>query len=168
MKTIPEARIQDYQKCVEEKLKFLRENRHIVLATSYNDSVTARTIDYACSGFEILFLSWDHHVKITQIKGNPRVALCRDNIQIEGLAQILGNPFDEKNRRYNELYKEKLPILFEKFAGLPGMVFVKVTPGLFKTFFGGKDRRIEYLDICSKTAFWKELEEEEYIPVNLE
>ena len=160
--SVREDRSLDYRKCVEEKSRFLGDNRHMVLATSLHDCVTARTIDYVSSGLDIIFLSWDHHVKIAQIKGNAKVALCRDNVQVEGVAEILGNPFDDENREYAELYREKLPVLFDVFAGKPGMVFVKVSPTLFKTFISGRNRRIEYLDVSANKAFWRMLEEEEY------
>ena len=162
LKTMPEDRLLDYDKCIEEKSRFLGDNRHIVLATSLECRVTARTIDYVSAGLDIIFLSWSHHDKITQMKGNPKVALCRDNVQIEGVAEILGNPYDDENRKYAELYRGKLPVLFNVFAGIPGMIFVKVTPTLFKTFISGKNRRIEYLDLSVNKAFWRELEEEEF------
>ena len=162
VKAMPDERLLDYDKCIEEKIRFLNDDRHIVLATSLNDRVTARTIDYVCSGLDLIFLSWDHHDKITQINGNHRVALCRDNVQIEGVAEILGNPHDDKNKEYAELYRGKLPILFDVFSNLPGMIFVKVTSKLFKTFISGRNRRIDYLDLSTYRAFWKGLEEDEY------
>jgi uncharacterized pyridoxamine 5'-phosphate oxidase family protein len=153
------VKVLDYNRCIEEKSRFLGDNRHMVLATSLNDTVTARTIDYVSSGLDIIFLSWGHHMKIIQINGNPKVALCRDNVQIQGVAKVLGNPFDEKNKKYSILYSEKLPILFDNFADVPGMIFVKVTPTFFKTFISGKNRRLEYIDLSLKKAFWKELED---------
>jgi general stress protein 26 len=151
------VKVLDYNRCIEEKSRFLGDNRHMVLATSLNDTVTARTIDYVSSGLDIIFLSWGHHMKIIQINGNPKVGLCRDNVQIEGVAKVLGNPFDEK--KYSILYRDKLPILFDNFADVPGMTFVKFTPTSFKTFISGKNRRLEYIDLSLKKAFWKELED---------
>jgi uncharacterized pyridoxamine 5'-phosphate oxidase family protein len=152
-------RVLDYDRCLEEKIAFLDENRQVILATSLDDRVTARTIDYANDGMNIYFLSWDHHTKISQIKGNLRVALCRDNVQIEGVAQILGDPLHKRNEDYSNVYKQRLPDLYEIFSGIPGMTLVRIMPILFSTFYGGRDRRIEYVDIIDRRAYWKKLEE---------
>lgn len=74
----------DFEKVKEEKAKFLDSHHAIMLATSSGNRVTARTVTYASKGLDIYFMSWNHHKKCVQIKGNPRVALCRDNLSIEG------------------------------------------------------------------------------------
>ena len=96
----------DFESKKQEIIEFLANKHAIVLATSLNDRVTARTVSLASDGPEIYFMSWDHHVKCVQIRGNPRVAVCRDNVQIEGKAEILGSPLDEKNQRYAEIYRK--------------------------------------------------------------
>jgi len=136
------------------KVKFLQDHRRMVLATSYNDRVTARTVDYASDGLDIYFLSWQHHTKCVQIKGNPKVALCIDNVQIEGKAEILGNPLDEKNKEYADIYRGRLPDVFERFASRPGMVIVKVIPTFMVTFVRNPARRyLEHLDLERKIAY---------------
>ena len=42
----------DYDRIREEKIRFLENHHAIVLATSYNDRVTARTVTYASKGLE--------------------------------------------------------------------------------------------------------------------
>lgn len=150
----------DYDRIREEKIRFLENHHAIVLATSYNDRVTARTVTYASKGLEIYFMSWGHHKKCVQMRGNPKVALVKDNVNIEGLAEILGNPLDDKNKEYAEIYRSKLPRDFEGFAHQAGMVMVKVTP----TFIVSMERidgrlYLEHLDLENKTAYLKKLEE---------
>lgn len=128
-----------------------------VLATSADNRVTARTVDYASKGLDIYFLSWEHHNKCTQIKANPRVALCIDNIQIEGRAKILGSPLDAKNTKAADIYRAKLPLIFKDFAARSGMVIVKITPNLIVTFVKSENRRYwEHLDLSNRTAFISE------------
>ena len=79
----------DYKRKIDAMIKVLTANRHIVLATSYNDRVTAITVSYVSNGLDIYFLSWEQHKKCAQIKGNPKVALCQNNMQIKGVAEIL-------------------------------------------------------------------------------
>lgn len=62
------------------KTEFLESHHTIVIATSHDDKVTARTVTYATEGLDSYFMSWNHHQKILQIKENPNVALARDNL----------------------------------------------------------------------------------------
>lgn len=150
----------DFDEIRNKKVKFLESHHVIVLATSYDNRVTARTVTYASKELEVCFMSWGHHKKCVQIRENPKVALCRDNVNIEGVAEILGSPLDEKNKEYVEIYKKNLPRDFEGFAHQSGMVMVKVTP----TFVVSMVRidnmlYLEHLDLGSKKAYLKKLEE---------
>jgi general stress protein 26 len=143
----------DYQSVRQEKIRLLSNHMLAVLATSHNDIVTARTVDYASKGLDIYFLSWEHHTKCAQIKANHRVALCIDNLQIEGRAKILGSPLDAKNSKAADIYRLKLPIMFNDFASRPGMVIVKVIPDSIVSFLRSGSRRYwEHLDLSNKTA----------------
>jgi hypothetical protein len=93
----------DYEREKDRVLRFLEGKHAITLATSLEDRVTARTVSFANDGLAILFMSWAHHSKCVQIRGNPCVALCRHNVQIEGVAEILGSPLDERNKRYADI-----------------------------------------------------------------
>jgi len=150
----------DYERVREEKIKFLEAHHVVVLATSLNDRVTARTVTYATKGLDIYFMSWGHHKKCVQIRGNPKVALCRDNVNIEGVAEILGNPLDEKNKEYAQTYRKKLPRDFEGFAHQLGIVMVRVTPTFIVSMVRINNRLcLEHLDLENKTAYLKKLEE---------
>jgi general stress protein 26 len=144
----------DYESVRQEKIKFLSEHMLAALATSADDRVTARTVDYASKGLDIYFLSWEHHTNCAQIKANPRVALCIDNLQIEGRAKILGSPLDAKNSKAADIYRSKLPTMFNDFASRPGMVILKVIPDSIVSFVRSGSRRYwEYLDQTNKTAY---------------
>lgn len=118
----------DYERARERVLEFLEGKHAITLATSLADRVTARTVSFANDGLTILFMSWGHHTKCVQIRGNPRVALCRDNVQIEGVAEILGGVLDERNKRYVDILRNKYPENYALFAHEPGMVIVRIIP----------------------------------------
>jgi len=150
----------DFEKVREEKIRFLDSHHVIVLATSFDNRVTARTVTYASKGLEVYFMSWGHHKKCVQIRGNPKVALCRDNLTMEGLAEILGNPLDQKNKEYVEIYRNKLPHDFAGFARIPGMVLVKVKPAFVVSWVRIKNRFfLEHLDLESQRAYLKKPEE---------
>ncbi len=144
----------DFDKLVEEKTVFLKEHHTIVLATSKDDEVTARTVSYATEGLDFYILSWDHHEKIVQIKENPNVALARDNMSIRGVAEVLGKPLDEKNKTGAEAIKKKRPKEFETFSRIPGMTMVKITPLYIKSWVRvNNELLIEHLDLQNKRAY---------------
>ncbi len=144
----------DFEKIREEKIRFFEDHHTIVIATSHDNKVTARTVSYATEGLDFYILSWEHHEKIQQIKGNSNVALARDNISIKGVAQILGKPTDEKNKRGAEAIKKKRPKEFEIFSRIPGMVMVKVTPTYIKSWVRIDNRLfIEHLDLEKRQAY---------------
>jgi general stress protein 26 len=144
----------DYEHEKDRVLGFLENKHAIVLATSLEGRVTARTVSFANDGLAILFMSWGHHTKCAQIRGNPRVALCRDNVQMEGVAEILGSPLDERNQRYADILREKYPENHALFAHDPGMVIVRVLPTSI-TVFGKSDDQfcLKCLDAESETIY---------------
>jgi general stress protein 26 len=105
----------------------LGEAKEIVLSTSAKNRVTSRIVSCACNREEILFLSWEHHTKCQQIKANPLVALCHKNLQIEGRAEILGNPLDSVYKSHADTFRKIQPVIFDNFSKLPGMVIVRIT-----------------------------------------
>ena len=138
-----------------EKIRFFEQNGNIVLATSLNNRVTARTVTYVSEGLTIIFYTLTSLKKIAQIKANPKVALCLDNVSIEGTAEIVGNQQGEEYKRLFELFKKKFD-WFDWFdSNYPELsVFVKVTPTLIVSYFD-KDNKyaLEYLDLHNKRAY---------------
>jgi general stress protein 26 len=153
-------RILDFEKLREEKVRFFEDHHTIVLATSRDERVTARTVSYAAEGLDFYILSWDHHEKILQIKENPNVALARDNISIKGVAEILGKPLDEKSRVGAEVIKKKRPKEFDIFSRIPGMIVVRVTPKYIKSWVRIDSKFfIEHLDLEKKQAYLQKPED---------
>jgi general stress protein 26 len=153
----------DYEDTKDKIIKFLEAHHAIVLATALDNRVTIRTVTYATKGLEVYFMSFGHHKKVAQMRDNPKVALCNDNVNIEGVAEILGSPLDEKNREYTELYKKKLPRDYAGFAHVPRMVMVKVTPKFIVSMVRiEKKLHLEHLDLKNKRAYLTKLQDETY------
>ena len=147
----------EFDEVKEEKVRFLGQNEFAVLATSLNNRVTARTVTYISEGLTIIFYTLTSCKKFAQIKANLKVALCLDNASIEGIAEILGNPHKEENKRLLEIFKKKFgEDWFDWFdSNYPELsVFVKVTPTLIKSYVH-KDNTpaLEYLDLHNKRAY---------------
>jgi hypothetical protein len=54
------------------------------------------------------------------------VALCFENIQIEGIANIIGKPVEHNN--IMEVYKEYYKISFENYSKLDKEILIEVIP----------------------------------------
>jgi general stress protein 26 len=131
---------------------FLKSKHAISLATSQDDHVTVRTISFACRALEIVFLTFDHSLKCKQIRANPNVALCRDNVQIEGKAEILGTASDPEKASYADLLRTSYPGSFQADASRVGMVIVRVIPEIVKVFRAeGTDYLVDTLDLEKAT-----------------
>ncbi len=144
----------------EEKQKLIEfldstENRHMALATSADNVVQTRMVLIASEGLDIYFFTWRHSRKCKQIEKNPRVALCRDVIQIEGTAEILGNLSDKKIEPFTDIMKRKYPDAIENWEQKPNMVLVRIRPSLAVTGgdSGNGDTYINYLDLTRHEAY---------------
>lgn len=120
-----ERTVNDYDTIIEEIKEALTQNKDITLATSYDDRVTARTISFVNKELDIYFMSWEHNKKITQLSKNPKVALTLNNIQIEGVAEVLGSPssFQEIGDIFRAKFSDRW---FETFSKIEEMVLVRV------------------------------------------
>ena len=138
----------DMKTILEEKFRLLNEAKEIVLSTCSGRTVTSRIVSCACNDDEVLFLSWKHHTKCKQIQDNHTVALCYKNLQVEGTAEILGDPHDIKNDVYSQKFKRKQEDIFEQFSKLPGMILVKISVQRIKSWNRDNDGYcIDHIDL---------------------
>jgi uncharacterized pyridoxamine 5'-phosphate oxidase family protein len=137
----------------DEAVKFLEAQKYLVLATSSNNRVAARTISYASKGLTIYFQTDRNFLKARQIEQNPNVALCGANVQIEGTARIRNHPLDKSNEEFVELFKNKHPLAFNTYAHLKSEIVIEVEPELitFWKYVDNKPLR-EYLYIKETKA----------------
>jgi general stress protein 26 len=146
----------DYKQKREEIIRFLEseDNAIMVLATSCNDRVLARNVLIANNGLDIYFFTWEHSRKCIQIQKNPRVALCKDNVQIEGVAAILGNLLDENSKEYTDIIRNRHPGAIENWEHQPGMVIARVRPTSIIIGVSVDDEPyLEFLDLENEIAY---------------
>jgi uncharacterized pyridoxamine 5'-phosphate oxidase family protein len=136
----------NYDILKDEAIQFLAAQKFLVLATSSDDRVTARTMWYVNKGLTIYFQTDRTSLKIKQIELNPNVALCGANVQIEGTAKIRNHPFDSSNKEFIELFKKKNPLAFNTYSHLKNEIVIEVEPRLitFWKYINDKALR-EYL-----------------------
>jgi hypothetical protein len=88
----------DYQEQIDNLFNVMKSKKEIVLATTDGKAVSARTVYCVSNGRHVYFLTSKAYRKHKQIKCNNNVALCTENIQIEGVASELGHPNSECNK----------------------------------------------------------------------
>lgn len=146
----------NYEEKKEELIRFLesQDNKIMVLATSHNNRVLARNVLVASDGLDLYFFTWKHSRKCMQIEKNPKVALCKDKVQIEGVAQILGGLLDGKTKKYTDIMRRKFPESIKKWERRPEMIILRVRPTLVVTggSFNG-DIYIDFLDLENEKAY---------------
>ena len=73
------------------------DHAKIVLATSHQDKVTARKMSFLIMNGIFYFQTDKTFRKYQDIQDNENVALCLDNIQIEGICKEIGHPLDHQD-----------------------------------------------------------------------
>jgi general stress protein 26 len=155
-----EERVTPYFETIKEEVnQILKENKEITLATSYKDRVTARTVSFVNKDLEIYFLTWQHNKKITQISHNPNVALTVLNVQMEGVAEVLGKPGNYQE--IGDLFRAKFSDRwFETFSGIEEMVLVKVEMNRVVKFENINRRfHLQNLDLINKIVHQMRIED---------
>lgn len=121
----------------------LGESKKMVLSTSLNDIVTSRMMSIVVINEKIYFQTDRTFRKYRQLKENPRVSLCADNIQIEGRCEEVGTPLDNTEfvntykkyflssyMRYSSLKNERLfaviPTFIEKWSYIDGVPYIEI------------------------------------------
>ena len=108
---------------------FLQEfgkGRKMVLSTSLQDYVTSRMMSIVQKEGNFYFQTDREMRKYGQLSGNPRVALCIENIQIEGLCREIGRPVEHQD--FCSLYEECFPGSFHRYSALEKECLFEVTP----------------------------------------
>lgn len=110
----------------ENFYKELGESKKMVLSTSLNDVVTSRMMSIVVLNKKIYFQTDRTFRKYNQIKENPKVSLCINNIQIEGECEKVGMPSD--NAEFVEAYKKHFPSSYTRYSCLKNERLFVVTP----------------------------------------
>lgn len=126
----------------------------MVLATSYQNKVYARNMSCVVIDKKIYFQTDKTFAKFDQMLNNPNVALCVDNLQIEGVATLKKHPFDEENKRFLEVFKAYHKGSYEKYSQMKNEIVVEVKPTLITLwkYEDGQPCR-EYLNYTSNKAY---------------
>jgi len=143
-------KILDYDLLENEVIGRLDDFRHLSLATSYKDKVTVRTVYIIQKGIDLYFLTRKSSTKYKQIIKNSNIGLCIENIQLEGDANILGHPSEDKNKDIVDFCIEHGYEDFKRYMRYKNAVLIHVEPRLITLWKKGSR---ELLDVKDEKAY---------------
>jgi uncharacterized pyridoxamine 5'-phosphate oxidase family protein len=131
----------------------LSKNKIISLATCVQNYPTVRTLSFIIHNKKIYFQTGIDLIKYQQICENKNSALCSENIQIEGIANIIGKPMD--NNSIMEIYKKHHPNSFETYSHYDKEILVEVVIQKITKWDYDNDRKPYriFLDLEKETVY---------------
>lgn len=102
------------------------KGRKMVLSTSENNKVSSRMMSVVQIDGVFYFQTDLTLNKYSQILNNPNVALCIDNIQIEGICKEIGHPLD--NDLFCNTFKECFKGSYDAYTSLKNERLFAVKP----------------------------------------
>ena len=146
-----------YERKLSELFRTIGKVRKMVLSTSFDNRVTSRMMSFVIFDNKFYCQTDKTFLKYQQIKSNPNVALCIDNIQIEGIAKNIGKPLE--NKKFINLFKQYYKTSYEIYSFLENEILLEIEP----TFIGVWT----YKDFIPIREFYnletKEIKEESYL-----
>lgn len=115
-----------YDKKLDELFKIIGKARKMVLSTSFDNRVTSRMMSFIILDNKFYCQTDKTFLKYKQIKSNPNVALCLDNIQIEGIAKNIGKPLE--NEKFINLFKRYYKTSYEIYSFLENEILLEIDP----------------------------------------
>ena len=127
----------------EAFLMEFNKGKTMVLSSSENNKVTSRMMSIVVFDGLFYFQTDKTSRKYHQLISNPQVALCAENIQIEGVCKEIGHPMDNdlfcslykgffggSFNRYSSLKNERLfvvkPTYVERWVYIDGVPFIEI------------------------------------------
>ena len=108
----------DYDEAYSSFWNSFGSGRHMVLSTVCSDHVSSRMMSVVNIDGCLYFQTFRTSRKYEHLKANSQVALCCDNIQIEGSAEEAGHPLD--NPAFCTAFREKTLRLNARFSTVYG------------------------------------------------
>ena len=140
---------------IEQRRVFdkIGKNNILALATSNKNYVTVRMVSIIVYRKKIYFQTGIDLEKYKQICENENVALCFENIQMEGIAKILGKP--ENNEKIIKLYKKYFQNSHNTYSKLDKEVLVEIIVEKIKLWEYDFDRKPYqiFLELKNKKAY---------------
>jgi general stress protein 26 len=117
-----------FEEKVDEFIGFLSQHTIWVLATGFQNDISARSMSIINVNSKIYFQTDMQFEKIKQLQENPQAALCCGNYQVKGCAKILGATTDAANRELMTHYQRVHPASYKNYSMRESSCLVEVEP----------------------------------------
>jgi len=128
-----------FTEAVELMFEKLGVSKIMALASSVRDHVMVRNVSCLFYDGKIWFKTDRNFRKTQQLYENPRVALCWNGVQVEGIARDTGLVVDEPGRRFEKLYREHLWGSYNKYSHEDTEILIEVTPTFVEVWDTSED-----------------------------
>jgi uncharacterized pyridoxamine 5'-phosphate oxidase family protein len=118
----------DYNTELEKIYLQIGESKELPIATSSKNNPTVRIVCCIIYDNKIYFQTGSDLLKYEQICENNNVALCFINIQIIGIAKIIGKTTDKENIKIMEIYKKCFPKSYETYSHYEKEILIEINP----------------------------------------
>ncbi len=117
-----------FAQAVELMFQKLGDCKIMALATAVQDQVMVRNVSCVFYDGKICFKTDKNFRKTQQLFRNPKVAMCWNGVQVEGLAENRGLVVEEPGRRFETLYKKYLWGSYNKYSHEDSEILIQVSP----------------------------------------
>lgn len=151
----------EFQEAKDLLFDKLAPSKIMALASSVNDHVMVRNVSCLIYDEAIYFKTDKNFRKTKQLYDNPRVALCFNGIQVEGIATIKGLVVDEEGHRFEKLYQKYLWGSYNAYSHEDTEILVEVKP-TFVELWDTDDKNKAYqifIDFDQKTVEYQKYDE---------
>ena len=106
----------------------LGEWKIMALASCADDYPMVRNVSCIFYNDKIYFKTDRNFSKTKQLFQNPRVAMCFNGVQVEGIAENKGLVVEEEGRVFEKKYKEYLWQSYNAYSHEDSEILIEVTP----------------------------------------
>lgn len=151
----------EFNEAVERFYNQLKPSKIMALASSVNDHVMVRNVSCLIYNDCIYFKTDKNFRKTQQLYQNPRVALCFNGVQVEGIATIKGLVVDEPGRTFETLYKKYLWGSYNAYSHEDTEILVEVQPQFVELWDTDDDNKAFqiFIDFQNRTVEYKQYDD---------
>ena len=106
----------------------LGDYKIMALASCVDDYPMVRNVSCIFYNDKIYFKTDRNFRKTKQLFQNPRVAMCFNGVQVEGIAENKGLVVEEEGRDFEKKYKEYLWQSYNAYSHEDSEILIEVTP----------------------------------------
>ncbi|MBO4863493.1 MAG: pyridoxamine 5'-phosphate oxidase family protein [Eubacterium sp.] len=151
--------MEEFTEKVKQFFSEFGEGKPMVLSTTDNETVSSRMMSVIQMNGKFYFQTDITMRKCQQINANSHVALCIDNIQVEGICKNLGHP--SENAEFSELFEKCYKGSYDTYSSLENERVYEVIPTYIERWiYKDKVPYIETYDLENEFYSFKE-----YIPL---